>query len=30
VREMMQSDLHLARRDALVTGAGYASPNRHE
>jgi GDPmannose 4,6-dehydratase len=30
VREMMQSDLHLARRDALVSGAGYASPNRHE
>jgi GDPmannose 4,6-dehydratase len=30
VREMMQSDLTLARRDALVTGAGYASPNRHE
>jgi GDPmannose 4,6-dehydratase len=30
VREMMRSDLNLARRDALVTGAGYASPNRHE
>jgi GDPmannose 4,6-dehydratase len=30
VREMMQSDLHLARRDALVSGAGYASPTRHE
>ena len=30
VREMMQSDLNLARRDALISGAGFASPNRHE
>jgi len=30
VREMMQSDLSLARRDALVTDAGYRAPNHHE
>ena len=30
VREMMQADLQLARRDALVRNAGYASPNHHE
>jgi GDPmannose 4,6-dehydratase len=30
VREMMQVDLQLARRDALVSSAGYASPNHHE
>jgi GDPmannose 4,6-dehydratase len=30
VHEMMQSDLDLARRDALVTDAGYRAPNRHE
>ncbi|TPG08654.1 GDP-mannose 4,6-dehydratase [Rhodanobacter glycinis] len=30
VREMMQADLQLARRDALVRSAGYASPNHHE
>ncbi|TPG47845.1 GDP-mannose 4,6-dehydratase [Rhodanobacter glycinis] len=30
VREMMQADLQLARRDALVRSAGYASPNYHE
>jgi GDPmannose 4,6-dehydratase len=30
VREMMQADLQLARRDALVSSAGYASSNHHE
>ncbi|MFC5438082.1 GDP-mannose 4,6-dehydratase [Rhodanobacter umsongensis] len=30
VREMMLADLQLARRDALVNSAGYASPNHHE
>ncbi|MBK7143957.1 MAG: GDP-mannose 4,6-dehydratase [Xanthomonadales bacterium] len=30
VREMMQADLSLARRDALVTDAGYRAPNHHE
>jgi GDPmannose 4,6-dehydratase len=30
VREMMQSDLDLARRDALVADAGYRAPNHHE
>ena len=30
VREMMQSDLGLARRDALVADAGYRAPNHHE
>ncbi|MBL0040332.1 MAG: GDP-mannose 4,6-dehydratase [Xanthomonadales bacterium] len=30
VSEMMQSDLALARRDALVTDAGYRAPNHHE
>ena len=30
VSEMMASDLSLARRDALVTEAGYRAPNRHE
>ncbi|WP_266169828.1 GDP-mannose 4,6-dehydratase [Dyella subtropica] len=30
VREMMQSDLQLAHRDAMVKSAGYRSPNHHE
>ncbi len=30
VREMMQADLDLARRDALVADAGYRAPNHHE
>ncbi len=30
VSEMMQADLALARRDALVTDAGYRAPNHHE
>ncbi|HWT17207.1 MAG TPA: GDP-mannose 4,6-dehydratase [Patescibacteria group bacterium] len=30
VCEMMQSDLALARRDAMVTDAGYRAPNHHE
>ena len=30
VREMMAADLNLARRDALVSDAGYAMPDRHE
>ncbi len=30
VREMMAADLDLARRDALVTKAGYRAPNHHE
>jgi len=30
VREMMQSDLALARRDALVADAGYHAPTHHE
>jgi GDPmannose 4,6-dehydratase len=30
VREMMQADLKLAQRDALVSRAGFASPNHHE
>src|SRR4249919_2627265 len=30
VAEMMQSDLSLARRDALVTGAGYRTIQNHE
>jgi len=30
VREMMTADLGLARRDALVNDAGYATPQRHE
>ena len=30
VAEMMQADLSLARRDALVTEAGYRAPKNHE
>ena len=30
VSEMMQADLDLARRDALVKQAGFRSPNHHE
>jgi GDPmannose 4,6-dehydratase len=30
VREMMQADLQLALRDALISSAGFASPNHHE
>ena len=30
VAEMMQADLSLARRDALVTQAGYRTPSNHE
>jgi GDPmannose 4,6-dehydratase len=30
VREMMQADLQLAQRDALISSAGFASPNHHE
>ena len=30
VSEMMQADLSLARRDALVTEAGYRAPKNHE
>jgi GDPmannose 4,6-dehydratase len=30
VAEMMRSDLDLARRDAMVTDAGYRAPNHHE
>ncbi len=30
VREMMQADLALARRDALVANAGYHAPMHHE
>jgi GDPmannose 4,6-dehydratase len=30
VAEMMQADLALARRDALVTEAGYRAPSNHE
>ena len=30
VREMMAADLDLAKRDALVTEAGYRAPNHHE
>jgi GDPmannose 4,6-dehydratase len=30
VSEMMQADLSLARRDALITEAGYRAPNNHE
>jgi GDPmannose 4,6-dehydratase len=30
VKEMMASDLENAKRDALVTEAGYRAPNRHE
>jgi len=30
VAEMMQADLVLARRDALVIGAGYRAPKNHE
>ncbi len=30
VAEMMQHDLNLARRDALITDAGYRAPNHHE
>jgi GDPmannose 4,6-dehydratase len=30
VREMVQSDLKHAQRDALVSGAGFASSNHHE
>jgi GDPmannose 4,6-dehydratase len=30
VREMMRSDLRIARRDAMVNDAGYRSPNHHE
>ena len=30
VREMMHADLQLARRDALVSSAGYNSPNHRE
>ncbi len=30
VREMMQSDLKLAQRDALVSNAGFHSPKHHE
>jgi GDPmannose 4,6-dehydratase len=30
VAEMMASDLSLARRDAMVTAAGYRAPNNHE
>ena len=30
VREMMQADMQLAQRDALISSAGYTSPNHHE
>jgi GDPmannose 4,6-dehydratase len=30
VREMMTADLVIARRDTLVSSAGFAAPNRHE
>jgi GDPmannose 4,6-dehydratase len=30
VQEMMQSDLDIARRDALIKGAGFHSPDHHE
>jgi GDPmannose 4,6-dehydratase len=30
VSEMMAADLSLARRDAMVIDAGYATPRRHE
>lgn len=30
VREMMQSDLDIARRDALVKNTGFRSPDHHE
>ncbi len=30
VAEMMAADLSIARRDALVTDAGYRAPNHHE
>lgn len=30
VREMMQADLKLARRDALISHAGFVLPNHHE
>jgi GDPmannose 4,6-dehydratase len=30
VREMMQADLHSARRDAMVTAAGYTAFSHHE
>ncbi|WP_143154311.1 GDP-mannose 4,6-dehydratase [Rhodanobacter sp. OK091] len=30
VREMMESDLKLAQRDALISHAGFHSPNPHE
>jgi GDPmannose 4,6-dehydratase len=30
VVEMMRADLAIARRDALVTEAGYGAPNYHE
>ncbi|MEO7067466.1 MAG: GDP-mannose 4,6-dehydratase [Rhodanobacter sp.] len=30
VREMMQADLKLAQRDALINHAGFTSPNHHE
>ncbi len=30
VREMMTADMAIARRDALVSGAGFTAPNRHE
>ncbi len=30
VAEMMAADLSLARRDALVTEAGYRAPKNHE
>jgi GDPmannose 4,6-dehydratase len=30
VREMMQADLKLAERDALVNSAGFTSPNQYE
>lgn len=30
VREMMTTDVAIARRDTLVSNAGFAAPNRHE
>jgi GDPmannose 4,6-dehydratase len=30
VKEMMRADLDIAKRDALVSRHGYATPDRHE
>ena len=30
VKEMMAADLDIAKRDALITEAGYRAPNHHE